>query len=237
MRLLAGIGGALLLAIVLWDAFETIILPRRVNRRLRLTRAFYRATWIPWAASAGLVRAGNRREVFLSFYGPLSLVLLLALWAAGLVTGFGLLQYANGSAMHAAGNETVGFTTDLYLSGTTFFTLGLGDVAPQGSFARLLTVIESGLGFGFLAIVIGYFPVIYQAFSRREGTISLLDARAGAPPPAAALLHRPGRGPEGAAAPLPPVHAWEPRAGRPPGAPPSYSPLPDLPSPPRNPAW
>jgi len=101
MRLLAGFGGALLLAIVLWDAFETIILPRRVNRRLRLTRAFYRATWTPWAASARLVRAGNRRELFLSFYGPLSLVLLLALWAAGLVTGFGLLQYANGSAMHA----------------------------------------------------------------------------------------------------------------------------------------
>jgi len=167
MRLPAGIGGALLLAVVLWDAFETIILPRRVNRRLRLTRAFYRATWTPWAASARLIRAGNRRELFLSFYGPLSLVLLLALWAAGLVTGFGLLQYANGSAMHAAGNETVGFTTDLYLSGTTFFTLGLGDVAPQGSFARLLTVVESGLGFGFLAIVIGYFPVIYQAFSRR----------------------------------------------------------------------
>jgi len=168
MRLLAGLGGALLLAVVLWDAFETIILPRRVNRRLRLTRAFYGATWAPWAASARLVRAGNRRELFLSFYGPLSLVLLLVLWAAGLVTGFGLLQYANGSAMHAAGNEAPGLATDLYLSGTTFFTLGLGDVAPEGSFARLLTVIESGLGFGFLAIVIGYFPVIYQAFSRRR---------------------------------------------------------------------
>src|SRR2546429_1063531 len=203
MRLPAGIGGALLLAVVLWDAFETIILPRRVNRRLRLTRAFYRATWIPWAASAGLVRAGNRRELFLSFYGPLSLVLLLALWAAGLVTGFGLLQYANGSTMHAAGNETVGFTTDLYLSGTTFFTLGLGDVAPQGSFARLLTVVESGLGFGFLAIVIGYFPVIYQAFSRRGGAISPLRARGGAAAPAPAALRRPGGGGEGGAAPRP----------------------------------
>ena len=63
MRLLAGLGGALLLAVVLWDAFETIILPRRVNRRLRLTRAFYGATWAPWAASARLVRAGNRREL------------------------------------------------------------------------------------------------------------------------------------------------------------------------------
>src|SRR5437899_11673367 len=102
--------------------------------------------------------------------------------------------------MHAAGNETVGFTTDLYLSGTTFFTLGLGDVAPHGSFARLLTVIESGLGFGFLAIVIGYFPVIYHAFSRREVTISVLDALAGGAASAFDLVPRLGGCEEGAAA-------------------------------------
>src|SRR2546422_7209413 len=83
MRLPAGIGGALLLAVVLWDAFETIILPRRVTRRLRLTRAFYRATWTPWAASARLVRAGNRRGVVFSFFRPPSPGLLLAPLAAG----------------------------------------------------------------------------------------------------------------------------------------------------------
>src|SRR2546429_6157328 len=83
MRLPAGIGGALLLAVVLWDAFETIILPRRVNRRLRLTRAFYRATWTPWAASARLIRAGNRREAVLRFYRPPSPVLLAAPGGAG----------------------------------------------------------------------------------------------------------------------------------------------------------
>src|SRR3989442_11698957 len=109
MRLLAGFGGALLLAVVLWDAFETIILPRRVTRRLRLTRAFYRATWTPWAASARLVRAGNRRGVFFRFFGPPSLGLLLAPWAAGPVAGFGLLPYANGSALHPPGEQTVGF--------------------------------------------------------------------------------------------------------------------------------
>jgi hypothetical protein len=46
------------------------------------------------------------------------------------------------------------------------------------------------LGFGFLAVVIGYLPVLYQAFSRREVTISLLDARAGSPPSAAQALVR-----------------------------------------------
>src|SRR2546422_6085889 len=72
-----------------------------------------------------------------------------------------------------------GFWTDVYMSGTTFFTLGLGDVAPRTGLAKAITVIEAGTGFAFLAAVIGYFPVIYQAFSRREVAISLLDARAG----------------------------------------------------------
>jgi len=199
MSLLAGIAGGILVAVVLWDAFETIVLPRRVTRRVRLTRFFYRATWRPFAASARFVHAGGRREAYLGFYGPLSLLLLLVLWAAALVLGFGLLQYAA-----APGS----FTTDVYMSGTTFFTLGLGDVAPRGTFARVLTVVESGLGFGFLAIVIGYFPVLYQAFSRREVSISLLDARAGSPPSAAELLRR-HAGPGGAAALEQLLRDWE----------------------------
>src|SRR3989441_3995053 len=212
MRVWAGIAGAVLVAVVLWDAFETIVLPRRVTRRVRLTRFFYRATWRPFAASARLVRAGGRREAYLGFYGPLSLLLLLVLWAAALVLGFGLLQYAA-----APGS----ITTDVYMSGTTFFTLGLGDVAPRGTFARVLTVVESGLGFGFLAIVIGYFPVLYQAFSRREVSISLLDARAGSPPSAAELLRRHG-GPGGGAPPRRPPAQGGGGAPRLPATPPSY---------------
>jgi hypothetical protein len=80
--------------------------------------------------------------------------------------------------------------SDIYLSGTTIFTLGIGDITPHSSAARFLIVIESGMGLGFLAMVIGYFPVLYGAFSRREVTISLLDARAGSPPSAAELMRR-----------------------------------------------
>jgi hypothetical protein len=82
---------------------------------------------------------------------------------------------------------------DLYMSGSTFFTLGLGDVTPKSTAARIVTVLESGVGFGFLALTIGYLPVIYAAFSRRETNISLLDARAGSPPTARELLSRYGR--------------------------------------------
>ena len=188
MRSIIGVAGAILLATVLWDAFETIILPRRVSGRIRLTKLFYSATWHPWRVTA-LLLPRRPRDAFLSFYGPLSLILLLGLWATGIVLAFGMLQWAAGSALIMTGGGP-GFWTDVYMSGTTFFTLGLGDVAPRTGLAKAITVIEAGTGFAFLAAVIGYFPVIYQAFSRREVAISLLDARAGSPPTAGELLWR-----------------------------------------------
>src|SRR5438876_31463 len=171
----------LLIAVILWDAFQTIVLSRRVSRKFRLTRAFYRLLWTPWSAAAKRIPPGNRRENVLMVFGPFSLLLLIALWALGLIVSFALLHWGLGSQLTASGGRS-GFGVDLYMSGTTFFTLGLGDVTPRTTLARGLTVLEAGMGFGFLALVIGYLPLISQAFSRREVSISMLDARAGSPP-------------------------------------------------------
>jgi len=181
--------GFALIAIVLWDAFETVILPRRVIGRVRLARAFYFGTWNPWAAVARRIKSDQRRESFLSFYGPLSLILLLGVWAGGLIVGFALLHWGFGSHL-VTPNGTTGFGVELYMSGTTLFTLGLGDVFPHTTVGRILAVAEGGTGFALLALVIGYLPILYQAFSRREGSIALLDARAGSPPCAAEMLRR-----------------------------------------------
>jgi hypothetical protein len=188
MRYLVGSIGVILVAVVLWETFETIILPRRVTRRLRVTGFLYELTWSPWAALARLIRKDRRREKILSFFGPLSLILLLAIWAFGLIVGFALIHYGAGTTFE---NRTLtGFWGDLYFSGTTFFTLGLGDLSPTTSLGRVLAVVQSGVGLGFFAMVISYLPVLYQAFSRREVNISMLDARAGTPPTAGELLRR-----------------------------------------------
>jgi len=183
---LLGIG---LLAVILWDAFETIILPRRVTRRYRLAAAFYRSTRTPWYGVARRIRSSKRREGFLGIFGPLSVLVLFGVWAGGLILGFAMVQWSAGWVMGVPWTVH-SFRTQLYLSGTSFFTLGLGDVTPHTPFARLVTVGEAGMGFAFLAIVISYLPVLYGAFSRREANISLLDARAGSPPNAAELLRR-----------------------------------------------
>jgi len=195
MHLIALIAGLICCLAVALDAFQTIILPRRPAGRLRITRAFFILTWTPWRALAPRIGNMKAREQAYSVYGPLSLLLLLFVWALLLLVGFALFFFAMGSpfadAMHVTeASWFARFETDLYVSGTTLFTLGLGDVIPRALPARALIITESGVGLGLVALVIGYVPVLYQAFSRREVSVALLDGRAGSPPTSTELLRR-----------------------------------------------
>ena len=131
LRHIIAILGFLIVTMMLWDAFEVIILPQRVTRRLRFARIFYRLTWRLRSSPAQWIRDHKRRETYLSTFGPLSLLLLLSVWATGLVAGFAMLQWGLQDRLNVA-QKAASFGTYLYLSGTTFFTLGLGDVIPLG---------------------------------------------------------------------------------------------------------
>jgi hypothetical protein len=197
LKLFGTVAALVLMAIVLIDAFEVVLLPRRVRHGFRLARIFYRTSWMIGRSASRLFPPGHWRTGFLSAFGPLSLFVLVVFWALGLIAGFALLHWSIGTSI--TGSEA-GFGTYLYFSGTTFFTLGYGDLVPSGAIGRVLSVAESGIGFVFLAVIVSYLPVLYQAFSRREVTIALLDARAGSPPCGSELLRRlaAGRSPTGA---------------------------------------
>jgi len=195
MHLFATIAGSVLILAVLLDAFETVVLPRRVQRHFRITAWFYRNTWRPWRAITTHIQTPGRRENFLGYFGPLSLIFLLMLWATGLIFGFALLQYGAGEHVQLT-NEPINFGRLMYHSGETFFTLGYGDIVPTSPLSRALAVVEAGMGFGFLGTVIGYLPTIYSSFSRRELQISLLDVHAGSPPTASEFLARLGNSPQ-----------------------------------------
>ncbi len=180
--------GVALLVVLLQDAFEVMLLPRRISRRWRLSGIYFRRGWNVWSWVARLSPEGAGRERFLAIFGPLSLTLLFAFWATGLIAAFGLLQWA---AQQSGGLKPASPVSEqVYLSGVTFFTLGYGDVVPKTAWSRILAVVEAGMGFGFIAIVIGYLPVLYQLFSRREAHVIQLDGRAGSPPTAATMLRR-----------------------------------------------
>jgi Ion channel len=188
-HIVAVIFGLVILWVVFLDAFETVVLPRRVTRHFKLTAWFYRRTWIPWKKVAHHIHTPSRQQSFLGYFGPLSLILLLGFWAATLIFGFALVQYGFGGH-EQLGNEPITFGRIIYQSGQTFFTLGYGDILPTTEAARAVSVLEAGMGFAFLGLVIGYIPVVYASFSRREIQISMLDARAGSPPSAVELLVR-----------------------------------------------
>jgi hypothetical protein len=126
--------------------------------------------------------------VYLSVFAPLSLLMLLGVWVIGVVVGFALIQWGLDTPIATTGSASL--PTQLYLSATTFVTLGLGDYTPMSSAGRFIVALEAASGFAFLALTISYLPVLYQAFSRREVRISMLDQWAGSPPTAVEMLRR-----------------------------------------------
>lgn len=186
-RLFVGLLGLVLCGAIVWDAIETVLVPRRIGRRFRITRGFYIVAWRSWRALVAPVQRAGRREAILGVFGPLSLVMLLGLWATVFIVAFALMGWAVQTRVEMAHR---GLPLLLYMSGETFFTLGYGDFTHASALGRFLSVLEGGLGFGFLGTVVGYLPTMYSAFSSREIEISLMDAHAGSPPTAAEFLRR-----------------------------------------------
>lgn len=191
MRALAGVAGLAVLAVILTDAFQTVVVARQARSVLAPTRLVLRSGWRVFAGAGQRLCQAERRETLLGIYGPLSLLILLGVWAGGLILGFALLRWAAEGTYSA---PAVRFADEIYASAAAFFTLGAG--APHGWSARALTIVEAGAGLSFLGLVIGYLPVLYQSYSARELRILLLDARAGSPPSAAEFLRRAGAEPD-----------------------------------------
>src|SRR5260370_5122495 len=105
MKILAAIAGILLIITMLEDSFESIVLPRRVSRRFRLSRFFYASTWMLWSSIARKIRPGNRREFYLSYYGPASLLFMLVAWALVLFLSFALIQWGLSSPLNAPAKD------------------------------------------------------------------------------------------------------------------------------------
>lgn len=189
MRVAAAAAGALIVGVVLLDSFETVILPRGVKRRARLTNLLFALAWRPFRRIARTIHSEARRDTLLAYFGPSRILFLLLAWAIGMILGFSLIHWGLGSHLVQSGARS-SFGNDLYFSGSAFFTLGLGDVIPVTGAERALAVLEAGLGLGFLAIVIAYLPVLYQTFSRREVFVNRLEILAGSPPTPGVILRR-----------------------------------------------
>jgi hypothetical protein len=187
MHILVGVLGGALVVLMLLEIFLAFLLPRRVKRDPLLARRIAIYVWGPWRALARRL-PDQVGDTLLGMYGPFGLLLDLAIWVVLLMFGYACLQWAGGS--HLAPSGSVDFGHDVYFSAATLVSSGTAGLAAHGSFARVVQVLDAATGLAVLTIVISYLPSLYQAFSKRETTVSQLDARAGSPPSAGRLVVR-----------------------------------------------
>jgi hypothetical protein len=185
MLVLEGVVGAVIVLVTLIDVFQSVVTPRPVAGRLRISRY---ATRVLWAASrrlAGRASHPRRREALLGSFGPAIVLVYLAIWLLLLMLGYGLIvnSLADQIRPHPAG-----MVTSIYVAGTSLFTIGFGDYVGTTALARLLTLVSAATGLGVLALVVTFLFSLYGAFQRREVAVVTLEASAGAPPSGVTLL-------------------------------------------------
>jgi hypothetical protein len=183
------LAGLLIWCAVLWDGFATVILPHTIAPMGRSSGRFYRWSWKLWAAIARRIAQPALRLGFMAVYGPLSVILLLVLWAGLTIVAFPLIHHGLGSHFQSQSGP-VSFSTLLYTSGSTFLTLGLGDLSGPDRIARIFILLEAATGYFFLAMIITYLPVLEQAYQAREVVNLLIHGRGGSRPNAIGLVHR-----------------------------------------------
>lgn len=185
MEVVTFVLGILCLALVFWDVFETVVLPRPTPGGFRLAVHLIRPTWRFWRSFAHRYRSGLARDRLLGLYAPGVVVLLLVAWLVVLIVGYGLVLFAIRDQLRPVMGD-IGST--IYYAGDQVLTIGSADVIAVGPLARFVTLTAAGAGLGIVALVITFLFSLYGSFQRRERLVVTLQARAGAPPSAVVLL-------------------------------------------------
>jgi len=177
--------GAALVAVTLFDVFQSVVLPRPAVGRVRLSFTVVRFGWRTWRKIAERPRRLQAREAALAAFAPMTVVALLVLWALLLIVGYALIF----SGLHdGLQPQPDSFGTTVFFSAGRMLAFQVGGIEATGVATRILTGIEAATGFGLFALVISLLFSLFGSFQRRETAVVALDALAGAPPSGVQLL-------------------------------------------------
>jgi hypothetical protein len=176
--------GVLLIWLVFWDLFQSIVLPRPSPGWFRIGRYVIRGSWrVVRRISSG--PNGPRYDSLLGYFAPAGTVVLLAVWLAVLMLAYGLIFYALRGELSPVPTN---LGTAIYFAASCILTLGFGDTVAVGGAARTVALVAAASGLGAVALVVTYFFSLYGSYQRREVQVVMLQSVAGAPPSAVALL-------------------------------------------------
>ena len=176
LRLAAFLLGVVMVWATLASVIKTFILPRGAPDFL--ARAVFLGVRSVFTVRLRWARSYAERDAVLSFFAPVSLLMLLPIWYIAVLIAFVLAYWALGSPWAEA----------FRLSGSSLFTLGFFSAGDWPH--AVLSFTEAALGLLLVALLIAYLPTMYAAFSRREAAVNLLEVRAGNPPSASEMLTR-----------------------------------------------
>lgn len=170
MSALVIIIGVVLVVSVLADIINTLVATTASSSQWWLTRVLYRVTWSMTASLGKHIKNERMRERFYARFAPVSVIAMLVSWVIQQVVGFGLIWWGTGGV-----SGLDGLVEAIYFSGVVYFTIGFGEVVPVETVPRFGSLIEAFSGVLTTALVIGYLPALYSAYSEREQKLLTLD--------------------------------------------------------------
>jgi hypothetical protein len=185
--------GILLILFVLLDIFLTVL-----YARIGTSIIGFRVGRLIWGFFVKASKIfGPKRGAFLSFCGPVILVLLVGFWALGLTLGAAFIMHPElGKFIRASKGETpTDFVTAMYAGGTSMAIVGASDFTPHTSPTRLLFLFNSLIGMSVISLTLTYLMQVYTALQRRNVLAMNLHFLSGCTGDAAELLAR--LGPQG----------------------------------------
>ena len=175
--------GLVVIGAVLNDVFQSVVVPRPVQGRLRIGRLLVVGLWRVWRYLAD--RRRTDREHFLGIFAPLAVTTLLIVWIAVLILGFGLSLHALREQIRPVPHD---FGEAVYFAAESLLTIGFGEFLATEGASRFLATAAGAAGLGTVALVVTFLFSLYGSFQRRETLVATLDAPAGAPPSGVTFL-------------------------------------------------
>lgn len=170
LEVLAVVVGVLAVLSVLTDMINTLVTTQTSSWKWWLSRRLAEVTWQVVRTIACRLPQGALRERLLATLAPILVLMMLVAWVAQQILGFGLIWWGLGGV---SGVESL--LDSIYYSGVVFFTVGFGEVVPSGTVPRFGALLEAFSGVLTTALVIGYLPALYGAYSERERKLMTLD--------------------------------------------------------------
>jgi len=171
LTVIAVVAGSILVIAALADVVNTLVTTSTSSGRWWLTRVLYVWSWRLISLIGRQLNNGHTRERLYALYAPLSVLVMLVAWVTQQILGFALIWWGLRSGI----DGVTGLLDSAYFSGVVYFTVGFGEVVPADQIPRFGALIEAFCGVLTIALVIGYLPALYSAYSEREQKLLTLD--------------------------------------------------------------